>query len=66
MGLVNYYGKFLPNLSSVLAPLYALLQKGTQWKWGAEQDKAFHAVKSQLTSDCLLVHFDPQKPLTLA
>ena len=66
VGLVNYYGKFLPNLSSVLAPLYALLQKGTQWKWGAEQDKAFHAVKSQLTSDCLLVHFDPQKPLTLA
>ena len=57
VGLVNYYGKFLPNLSSVLAPLYSLLQKGAQWKWGAEQDKAFHAAKSQLTSDCLLVHF---------
>ena len=27
---------------------------------------AFHAVKSQLTSDCLLAHFDPQKPLILA
>ena len=27
VGLVNFYGKFLPNLSSVLAPLYALLQK---------------------------------------
>ena len=34
VGLVNYYGKFLPNLSSVLAPLYTLLQKGSQWKWG--------------------------------
>ena len=32
----------------------------------AKQDKAFHAVKSQLPSDCLLVHFDPQKPLILA
>ena len=30
VGLVNYYGKFLPNLSSILAPLYSLLQKGTQ------------------------------------
>ena len=28
VGLVNYYGKFLPNLSSILAPLYTLLQKG--------------------------------------
>ena len=66
VGLVNFYGKFLPNLSSVLAPLYALLQKGSKWKWGAQQEKAFAAVKSQLTSDCLLVHFDPQKSLTLA
>ena len=53
-------------MSSVLALLYTLLQKGSQWKWGLEQDNAFHAVKSQLTSGCLLVHFDPQKPLILA
>ncbi len=25
LGLVNYYGKFLPDLASFLAPLYALL-----------------------------------------
>ena len=66
VGLVYYYGKFLPNLSSVLAPLYTLLQKGAQWKWGVQQEKAFSTLKSQLTSDRLLVHFDPQKPLTLA
>ena len=27
LGLMNYYGKFLPNLSSVLAPLYELLKR---------------------------------------
>ena len=27
LGMLNYYGKFLPNLSTHLAPLYALLQK---------------------------------------
>ena len=27
IGLVNYYSKFLPDVSSVLAPLYSLLQK---------------------------------------
>ena len=31
LGLVNYYGKFLPNLSSTLAPLHRLLQKKTTW-----------------------------------
>ena len=32
LALVNYYGKFMQNLSTVLAPLYALLQKNTTWK----------------------------------
>ena len=27
LGLLNFYTKFLPNLSTVLAPLYSLLQK---------------------------------------
>ena len=26
-GILNYYGKFLPNLASTLSPLYALLKK---------------------------------------
>ena len=30
LGVVNYYSKFLPNLSTMLAPLYMLLQKQTK------------------------------------
>ena len=30
LGLVNYYQKFLPNLSHVLHPLHQLLQKENQ------------------------------------
>ena len=45
LGAVNYYCKFLPNLSDMLSPLYRLLQQGTKWSWGAEQDKAFAAAK---------------------
>ena len=26
----------------------------------AEQDKAFHEAKAHLTSECLLIHYDPQ------
>ena len=31
VGLVNYYHKFLKNVSAVLKPLYELLQSGTSW-----------------------------------
>ena len=37
LGMVNYYAKFLPQLSSVLALLYRLLQKNARWSWGPEE-----------------------------
>ena len=66
LGLINYYGKFLPNLSSTLAPLYKLLQQNTQWQWCNQQVTAFNAAKEALQSSTLLVHYDGSKPLTLA
>ena len=52
LGLVNYYGKFLSNLSTTVAPLHKLLVKGTQWKWGEQQQQAFKIVKAQLALSC--------------
>ena len=43
-----------------------MLQKETKWSWGAEQQKSFDEVKKLLASDCLLVHYDPNKELILA
>ena len=40
----------------ILAPLYKLLQKKTNWQWGPEQQAAFSKAKQSLTSDSLLVH----------
>ena len=65
LGLVNYYGKFLGNLASTLAPLYSLLKKNSNWNWGDKQKASFQSVKSQITSDALLVHYDPKCPLLL-
>eukprot|EP00731_Ephydatia_muelleri_P000767 Em0001g767a len=50
VGLLNYYGKFLPNMADILAPLYRLLRKGASWCWEAEQDAAFNHAKQQLSS----------------
>ena len=41
LGMLTYYSKFLPNLSSTLKPLYQLLKKEVTWKWGPAQAKAF-------------------------
>ena len=45
LGLLNYYSKFLHNISSVLAPLYKLVKKGVKWHWGKEQETAFKEPK---------------------
>ena len=65
LGLLTYYGKFLPNLSSTLAPLYRLLQKDYPWRWTEEEEQVFVASKKLLTSSNLLVHFDSKLELIL-
>ena len=46
LGLVNYNGKFMPNLSTKLAPVYFLLGKNVQWKWTSECEKPFKTVRN--------------------
>ena len=66
LGAVNCYGKFLPDVSSVLAPLYKLLQNDVKWYWEDTQKISFEEVKSLLASDSVLVHYDPAIELILA
>ena len=66
LGLLSYYSKFLPNLSTALAPLYLLLRKTSSWQWGTRQQRAFEASKKMLTSTNVLVHFDPKEELVLS
>ena len=41
LGIINYYSKFLPNLSSKLTPLYSLLEKDKKWSWGPSKMPLF-------------------------
>ena len=66
LSLVNYYSKFLPNLSNTLAPLYRELQKNARWSWGLKEKKAFQTAKESLTSDSVFILFDHKRKLTLA
>ena len=66
LGLLNYYGKFLPNLATTLHPLHDLLQKARPWKWTEACVSAFVKSKKQLQDSPLLVHYDLKKSLRLA
>ena len=65
LGMVNYYGKFLPNLAKVLAPLHLLLRRGSRWSWERAQGSAFEECKRLLTSSPVLAHFSGDKELIL-
>lgn len=66
LGFINYYGKFVKNLSLNLNPLFQLLKKDVHWNWTNECDKAWEYVKKELVSSRVLVHYNPEMPLTLA
>ncbi|KAJ8375443.1 hypothetical protein SKAU_G00060230 [Synaphobranchus kaupii] len=66
LGLINYYGRFVPNMATMLSPLHALLHKGTHWKWSPECEKAFCSAKDLLLSERVLTHYNPQLPIRLA
>ena len=66
LGLLLYYGKFLPNLATTLAPLYSLLQKDATRCWNSPHKEAFIYSKQLLTSETLLIHYDPTKELVLS
>ena len=66
LGLLNYYGRFIPNLASLIHPLNRLLCKDARWNWTKKCAEAFDKAKQALVSSKVLVHYDPSLPLKLA
>ena len=66
LGMLNFYTKFLPNLSSLLHPLHQLLKAGQHWQWSEDCDRAFTAAKQKLAEAPVLAHYNPSLPLVLA
>ena len=66
LGMLNSYGKFIPNLSSILEPLRSLLRKDVVRKCEVEQPEAFDKAKTQLQPSDVLVHYDPEKELVVS
>ena len=65
LGLVTYYGKFIPHLATISAPSNQLLKHGVKYKWSKDCKRAFRTPKTKPTSASVLVHYDPRLTLRL-
>ena len=67
LGMVNYHGKFIPNVRSFQTlSTYALLKTGVKWNWTEECFKVFTQIKNRLSEAPVLVHYNPKLPVRLA
>lgn len=57
MGLVNFVGKFIPDLATLTENLRILTKKNTNFVWGDEQQLAFVQLKEALSSDAALGYY---------
>src|SRR5436190_161936 len=50
IGMASWYRRFIPQCATLLEPLTRLLRKNHSWEWGVEQETAFEAIKTCITS----------------
>ena len=61
----NFYRKFIPNFSNVVAPIVLLTRKDHPWSWTEPQQTAFDTLKSIFSSSPVLCIPDVTRPFTL-
>lgn len=59
LGLVNYVGKFIPNLSEMSYPLRQMTLKGIKYEWTSERRRCFRQIKLALCNPKHLGYYSP-------
>ena len=54
---MNFLGRFIPDLSTVSAPLRELTRSAAEWRWDTPQRDAFDALKRRLSQQRTLAYF---------
>ena len=65
LGMINYVGKFIPNLAEITKPLRELLKKEIDWHWNKTHEEAVNKIKELLISRSCLAFFDPSKAMQI-
>ena len=65
LGMTKFLSQYIPNDSTITAPLRTLLKKGVTWNWTGQQDEALSKLKTMLSSPPVLAFYDVTKPVTI-
>ena len=67
LGMVNYMGTFIPNLSHHTELLWAMLKKDNVFHWEEQQTRSFQQVKTLIAkaNTTLLRYYDRNLPVTV-
>ena len=65
LGMVQYLGRYIPNLASVSAVLWDHTKSANEFQWNPEHQQAADRVKKLITSPGSLQYFDGSKTVTI-
>jgi len=65
LGFTNFYCRFIQGFSHLARPLFNLMRKDTEWRWGAEEQSAFDSLKEQITTAPILALPDNLQPFQI-
>ena len=65
LGFANFYCKFIPNFSHVVAPLNLLTRKDQPWAWTNLQQHTFETLKAAFSSGPVLSIPDVTRPFSI-
>lgn len=66
LGLVNFFGRMIPNFSRIVQPLHHLRKKDVTFEWASEHNDAFNRLLHLMAKEPVLVSYDLAQPVTLA
>lgn len=66
LGFINFYRKYIRDLSELTAILSKLLKKHHPWTWEEEQQNAFEQIKRLFLEDIIIQYPDFNRPFYLS
>lgn len=65
VGTFSWYRRFIPEFSTIIAPITSLLKKKTKFEWSDECERSFRAIKECLVAAPVLTCPDYSKPFVV-
>ena len=65
LGMARYLSQYIPNESTITAPMRELLKKNVDWQWTKSHDAALQQLKKALVESPTLTFYDVTQPVTI-